>query len=71
MGLFFQPASGLPIKAEIIVVNEHCTLKVIVPALSAGVNYYLRLYTQSSAKGHDQLLKEVRDMKSAFTLKAS
>jgi hypothetical protein len=70
VGLFFQPASGLPVKAEIIAVNESRTLKIIVPALTAGTDYHLRLFTQSSVKGHSGLLKEVRDLKSEFALKA-
>ena len=70
VGLFFQPASGIPIKAELVAVNEPRTLKVVVPALTAGADYYLRLFTQSNSKGGGVLLKNVRDMKSDFTLKA-
>jgi hypothetical protein len=72
MGVFFQPAAGgLPLKAEIVAVNEPRTLKIIAPpALSAGTAYYLRVFTQSSAHGSSTLLKEVRDMKSDFQLTA-
>jgi hypothetical protein len=71
MGLFFQPSSGLPLKAEVIAVNEPKTLKVVVPAsLTAGTEYYLRIFTMSSLHGHGQLLKTVRDLKSDFKLTA-
>ncbi|MDR2434367.1 MAG: DUF4469 domain-containing protein [Treponema sp.] len=71
MGVFFQPASGLPIKAEVVPVNEPKTLKVIVPAaLTAGTEYYLRIFTMSSPRKGGYILKEVRDMKSEFKLTA-
>ncbi|MDR1576452.1 MAG: DUF4469 domain-containing protein, partial [Treponema sp.] len=45
-GVFFQPASGVPPKAEIIAVNEPKTLKVVVPStLTAGTEYHLRIFT--------------------------
>ncbi|MDR1575797.1 MAG: DUF4469 domain-containing protein [Treponema sp.] len=71
MGVFFQPSSGLPLKAEVVPVNEPKTLKVIVPAtLTAGTEYFLRIFTMSSAHGGGKPLKEVRDMKSDFKVTA-
>jgi hypothetical protein len=71
MGVFFQgPSATIPVKAEIIPVNEPRTLKVIVPALTAGTVYNLRVFTMSSAHGSSNVLKTVRDMKSDFTLTA-
>jgi hypothetical protein len=70
MGVFFQPSSGVPPKAEIIAVNENRTLKVIVPALTAGTDYTLRIFTMSSAKSTGALLKAPRDMRSDFKLTA-
>jgi hypothetical protein len=69
-GVFFQPASGVPPKAEILAVNENRTLKVIVPALTAGAEYSLRIFTMSSAKSGSTMLKVVRDMRSDFKLTA-
>jgi hypothetical protein len=71
MGVFFVPPSGLPLKAEIIAVNEHRTLKLITPpTLTAGTEYTLRIFTMSSGKGGGALLKTVRDMRSEFKLTA-
>jgi len=71
VGLFFEPdCGGAPVKADIIAVNEPRTLKVIVPALKAGVQYRLKVVTQSSAKGGGSLVKKVRDMRSDFCLAA-
>ncbi|MDR0583325.1 MAG: DUF4469 domain-containing protein [Treponema sp.] len=62
MGLFFQPASGVPPKAEIIAVNENRTLKVIVPpGLTPGASYTLWIFAMSSASGGSTLLKTVRE----------
>ncbi|MDR0638572.1 MAG: DUF4469 domain-containing protein [Spirochaetaceae bacterium] len=59
------------VKAEVIAVNEPKTLKVVVPEeLSAPKSYYLKIVTQSSAKGGGHLLKDVREMRSDFKLKA-
>ncbi|MDR2701178.1 MAG: DUF4469 domain-containing protein, partial [Spirochaetaceae bacterium] len=71
IGLFFEPEEGgTPVKAEIIAVNEPRTLKVIVPALEAGKMYRLKVVTQSSAKTHSHLLKELREVRSDFMLAA-
>jgi hypothetical protein len=71
MGVFFVPPSGLPLKTELIAVNEPKTLKIVVPStLTAGTQYTLRIFTMSSAKTHGTLLKEVRDIKSDFKLTA-
>jgi hypothetical protein len=70
-GVFFQSASGVPSKAEIIAVNEPRTLKIVVPAgLTAGTEYNLRIFTMSSVHGGGRPLKIVRDIKSEFKLTA-
>ena len=62
-----QPELDVP---KIIAVNEPRTLKIIVPALNPGTMYLLMIVTQSSAKGHSNLLKTVRELHSDFTLTA-
>jgi hypothetical protein len=72
VGLFFVPeGEGTAVKAEIIAVNEPRTLKVITPpSLQKGAQYTLKIVTQGSAKTHSHLLKELREVKSEFTLTA-
>jgi hypothetical protein len=71
MGLFFQGPSGtIPVKTELVAINEPRTLKVVVPALTAGTEYNLRLFTMSSPRKGEYILKTVRDMKSEFKLTA-
>jgi hypothetical protein len=70
-GLWFDDGQKAPVKAEIVAVNAPRTLKAIVPAnLTAGVEYALKVVTQSSAKGSKHILKAVREMKSEFLLTA-
>jgi hypothetical protein len=69
-GVFFKPATGVPIEATIIAVNEHKTLKLVVPALKNGEAYSLVVQTWSSSKGGGGILKKMRDMHSDFTLTA-
>jgi hypothetical protein len=70
-GVFFKPATGVPIEATVIAVNEPRTLKLVVPAgLTNGVAYQLVVQTWSSSKGGSALLKKMRDMRSDFTLTA-
>jgi hypothetical protein len=70
-GLFFDDGMHPVVKAEIIAVNEPKTLKVIVPAgLSVGMDYTLKVVTQSSAKHAAALLKGVREVRSDFKLTA-
>jgi hypothetical protein len=71
-GFFFAPASGDPIQAVIIPVNEPRTLKVLVPAgLAAGTDYTLVVVTQSSVKSTNGIpLKTPRTVTSDFTVKA-
>jgi hypothetical protein len=69
VGLFFEDGGGMSIKAEIVAVNEHKTLKAVVPAgLQAGKRYFLRIVTQSSAKDSRHLLQEPREVLSGFSL---
>jgi hypothetical protein len=69
-GVFFKPATGVPVEATIIAVNEHKTLKLVVPALKNGEAYSLVVQTWSSSKGGGGILKKMRDMNSDFTLTA-
>ena len=71
VGLFFVPeCGGAPVKADIIAVNEPKTLKVIVPRLTAGKQYGLKVVTQGSARTSTHLLKELRESLSDFSLTA-
>ena len=57
--------------AKVLAVNEPKTLKAVVPpGLTEGTAYTLRVVTQSSAKTHTHLLKELRVMNSEFTITA-
>jgi hypothetical protein len=70
-GVFFKPATGAPIEAAVIAVNEPKTLKIVVPSgLTDGAAYQLTVQTWSSAKGHAHIMKDMRDMRSDFTLTA-
>jgi len=73
VGLFFEREGDSPIKA-LIALNEPRTLKAVVPrnlVIDPNENFYtLRLVTQSSSKASGHLLKEVREMRSDFTLTA-
>ncbi|MDR2717264.1 MAG: DUF4469 domain-containing protein [Treponema sp.] len=71
-GVFFEPeGGGQAVKAEIIAVNEPKTLKVIVPAaLEAGRHYSLKVVTQSKVKRGSGLLKNLREVRSEFSLTA-
>jgi len=72
VGLFFEPeCGGAAVKADIIAVNEPRTLKVIVPALKTGVQYRLKVVTQSSAKNGAAVLKNLREIRSDFVLAAA
>ena len=70
VGLYFvSECCEVPIKVQIIAVNEPRTLKVIVPAgLEPGVSYTLKIVTQSSAKGNSTLRKHLRELQSDFAL---
>jgi hypothetical protein len=71
VGFFFEPASGAPIQATIIPVNEPRTLKVIVPAgLTVDTDYKLVVVTQSPVGHSGTLLKNSRRVESDFTVKA-
>ena len=70
-GVYFKPETGLPQKVSVIAVNESRTLKVLVPeTLTEETAYSLAIFTQSSTRGHNHLLKDMRDMRSDFTLTA-
>jgi len=70
-GIFFEADNGLTTKVLVIAVNEPKTLKLIVPAtLIAGTNYTLIIKTQSSVRSSNKVLKDLREVRSEFTLKA-
>jgi len=72
VGFFFEPATGTPIQATIVAVNEPKTLKVIVPTgLIVGDDYKLTVVTQSPIKGGGTLLKASRRIESTFIIKAA
>jgi hypothetical protein len=69
VGLFFTAPNGAQFKADIIAVNEPKTIKAVVPSsLPSAVPFTICIKTQSSAKGSNHLLKELRELKSEFTL---
>jgi hypothetical protein len=68
VGLFFDNGSSAPIKADIIAVNEPRTIKAIVPNTLVSGAYTLLIVTQSSAKGGGALLKNIREVRSEFTV---
>ncbi|MDR0785979.1 MAG: DUF4469 domain-containing protein [Treponema sp.] len=69
-GLFFDDGETAPLKAEILAINEPRTLKAIVPTLTVGKEYALKVVTQSSAKHSATLLKDLREIRSEFRLTA-
>jgi hypothetical protein len=70
-GLYFEDSAGPPVKAELVAVNHPRTLKAVVPAgLAPGAAYTLCVRTQGSVKGHGTLRKELREIRSEFTLTA-
>jgi hypothetical protein len=72
VGFFFEPATGAPIQAAIVPVNEPRTVKVIVPAgLTVDADYKLVVVTQSMIKSGGVLLKNARRVESDFTVKAA
>jgi hypothetical protein len=71
VGLWFEDGEGTSIKADIIAINEPRTIKLIVPFdLPQNVPLYIKIVTQSSAKGSGVLLKDLREVRSEFTLTA-
>jgi hypothetical protein len=71
LGIFFEDPNGIRTKTEIVAVNEPKTLKLIVPAtLTLDVDYYLVVVTQSTVKSGGYTLKDLREVRSEFALKA-
>jgi hypothetical protein len=69
VGLWFDDGMQAIVKAEIVAVNAPRTLKIIVPmGLAPGMDYTLKVVTQSSAKHSATLLKTVREVRSDFKL---
>jgi len=71
VGLFFEDPEGVRTKVAVVAVNEPKTQKLIVPAtLTPDVDYYLVVVTQTTVKSGGSLLKNPREVRSEFTLKA-
>jgi hypothetical protein len=69
VGIWFDDGMQAIVKAEIVAVNEPRTLKIIVPmGLAPGMDYTLKIVTQSSAKHGGALLKNVREVRSDFKM---
>ena len=72
VGVFFKPPKGLPIKASIIALNNPRTMIVHIPnELTVGESYTLAVETQSSARHGSGTVKNVRDIRSSFMMKAA
>ncbi|MDR0497309.1 MAG: DUF4469 domain-containing protein [Treponema sp.] len=72
VGVYFKPANGAPVKAEVIAVNEPKTLKVLVPTeLIEGTAYQITVDTMCSSKNSVGINKNVRSMQSDFMLIAA
>jgi hypothetical protein len=72
VGVFFVPTDGAPVKASTVALNNPKTLIVHVPnELTEGELYQLSISTQSSIKGGGKPRKNMRDIRSDFTLVAS
>jgi hypothetical protein len=71
-GVYFEAPDGTRVKQEArhIIDNQPRTLKVTVTGLTPNVAYYVVVRTQSTVKSGGSLLKDVREMKSDFTLMA-
>ncbi|GAB6392879.1 MAG: DUF4469 domain-containing protein [Treponematales bacterium] len=66
-----EAPNGTRVKAKALAVNEPKHLKAIAPAtLVAGTAYRLVVVTQTAVKGGGNLLKNIREVKSEFTLTA-
>ena len=72
VGVFFRPKTGLPVKAKTIALNNPRTLIVHIPTeLKKGESYAITVETQSSARNGATMLKNIRDIRSAFMLTAA
>ena len=72
VGAYFETEDGARVKCLLVPVNEPRSLKVIVPAeLTVGTDYHLVVVTQSSVHSTSHLLKELRTVRSEFTVKAA
>ncbi|MDR1455679.1 MAG: DUF4469 domain-containing protein, partial [Tannerella sp.] len=62
---------GDEIRVKAVAMNEPRTLKLLIPTtLSTDADYTLLIRTQSSTKGTSYLLKDLREVRSDFMLKA-
>jgi hypothetical protein len=70
-GLFFEDPNGGAVKADALAVNEPRTLKAVVPpSLAAGTAYRIKIVTQSPVKHGGALLKDLREIRTEFTVTA-
>ena len=71
-GVFLVNAAGQETPVKAIALNEPRLLKLLMPdALPQGEAYTLLVRTQSPVKGGSHLLKELREVKTPFTLTVS
>jgi hypothetical protein len=70
VGVYFEAPDGTRIKQEPyhLVDNQPRTLKIINSGLSHGTAYSVVVRTQSTVKSGSNLLKDVREVKSDFTV---
>jgi hypothetical protein len=70
-GAFLVDANGGETPVKAVALNEPRTLKLLMPVqLQVGGVYTLLVRTQSTVKSGGKLLKDVREVKSEFTLTA-
>jgi hypothetical protein len=71
VGVYFEASDGVKVKCKLVPVNEPRLIKVIVPtSLTADTDYSLVLITQSTIHGSSHILKNLRTIRSEFTIKA-
>ena len=71
-GVFFLPETGEPVRAKEIAFNTPGRLIVQIPMeLRVGESYRLAVGTQSTPRHGGKLLKDVRNIRSDFTLTAA
>jgi hypothetical protein len=69
VGVFFEASTGKRYKAAALPVNEPRTLKILVPQdILKGKEYRLVVVTQTYPRGNGRVLKELREVRSDFSL---
>lgn len=68
VGVFLVDGGGGETPVKAVALNEPRTLKLLIPDALTADYYWLLIRTQSSTKSSTQLLKNVREVRSEFTL---